>query len=253
MRSTTIVRSSYSASARNPTRPRFTPSSGIPAARAISAPRNTVPSPPRTTTSSTSSAAPIPIGTAARSASDLGRWWATGGKTCASVSSSGASPASTRTPTPAAFNRATAARAASNAACRPVWTTISTVRSPCPIASVPRPFVVVGLAGPGRTLLDGPREILLAQRRRIGPQPQEVLDVAGRPGQRAGGHAAYSETELRSRGSHIPHRLGVQRDVTHHAAGAQALLADLELRLDHQRQIRIRNRARGQRREHQPQ
>ena len=100
MRSSTAVASSGSTSVRNPTRPTFTPNTGIPDTDATRAARRNVPSPPTDSTRSRPSA-----------------------NARAAVSSSASSPASIRVRTPRSSSHAPIARAASAAAGRPGWTT----------------------------------------------------------------------------------------------------------------------------------
>ena len=113
-RSMTSGRSSCSASARKPTWPRFTPSSGTPAGLVISATRSSVPSPPRTITISVS-----------RAASGVARTTSAPGQR-----NSSASVSTIRTEIPAASSMPTTSRALPVAAARPVCAITSTVRGP---------------------------------------------------------------------------------------------------------------------------
>jgi hypothetical protein len=103
---------SGSVSARKPTRPRFTPVIAASVSRASSAARRNVPSPPKTSTISTSSAAPGPNGHTSAP-----------GTAIASASSS-----SNRTTIPASARRAAADRASWTMSARPVCTASSTRR-----------------------------------------------------------------------------------------------------------------------------
>ena len=112
MRSTVSARPSGSASARNPTWPRFTPSSGAPAGRASSAARRIVPSPPTTMTISAPSAACGPAGTSSTPVQAM----------------SAASGSRTRMFRPALMSRSTTRRALRSESFRPVCATIRAVR-----------------------------------------------------------------------------------------------------------------------------
>ena len=222
--------SSCSASARKPTWPRLTPSSGVLVAWVSSAARRIEPSPPMTSTSSQ----PSP-GTSS------GRVVSTSPSSVGSGPRSAASSASSRTAMP--------------------WRGQALDARP---GHVPR----LGPAGVGEHQdaalgtvgsLTGPPShppppSTRRARPRRGSRPHRSrpdrgaaggrTDVAGGSGERADrdgdGAPAALGGEVGDRGD----RLGPQREVTDHPALADALLADLELRLDHQRQ---RRRPRGSR------
>ena len=217
--------SSCSASARKPTWPRLTPSSGVLVAWVSSAARRIEPSPPMTSTSSQpspgSSSGPgrldEPVGVGPGPGRRPRRPAAV--RRCRARSGSGRTPGPRRAPRPGRCGRAPGRGARG---CRvltgppshppppvePARSTSARISS-APIA-----------AGPWRssrknsTLPDG-------------------------PGQRADrdGHGAPAALggEVGDRGD----RLGPQREVADHPALADALLADLELRLDHQRQLAV--------------
>lgn len=84
---------------------------------------------------------------------------------------------------------------------------------------------------------------------RAGPEPQKVFDVPGGSGQRAGGDTQYAQTESRGLAGHGPHSLLAQFGAAYDPSAAEALLADFELRLDHQHQIGVRGRAPDERRQ----
>src|SRR4051794_13014150 len=211
-----VSRSSGSASARNPTRPWLTPSSGTPASRAISAARRIVPSPPSTRTSSAPAAEPrsplhgvMPV-----------------------MPSSRASASSTRTSTPASCSRDTTRSAAWVVASRPVCTSSSTDRVTAGTLSL-------------RARLDRRPQRVLVERRCTAGQPQEVLDVSARAGQWAGGHPAYAETERCGLLGDPTYGLCPKARISYDAAGGQPVPAHLELRLHHGQQVDVR-RAAGQ-------
>lgn len=145
-RSTTLSRSSRSASARKPTRPRLTPSIGTPEARAKAAPRSSVPSPPSTISSSQPFSAPDVASGTVSTAGGSGR--------------SAASVASTRTPRPLRSSPCTTSSALRIAAGLPVCASRKTVRfsapasppaSPpasAPVSVVCSAFVVNGVPPP---------------------------------------------------------------------------------------------------------
>ena len=203
----------------SPTWPRLTPSSGTPAGRASSAARNSVPSPPSATTSST----PSQRGTrrddgdvVATQASGLGR------------------PArSTATP----------------AAIEPVGQLAGRADRGAPAGvddeQDARVWLIGGPAGDGsidRGVVDG---------RRAAAQPEEVLHVARRTRQRARGHPAHAEPERPGGGGDPAYGVRAGVRVADDAAGADRLAAHLELRLDHQQQVPVRRGAAGQRRQDQ--
>ena len=160
-----------------------------------SAARSSVPSPPSTTTSSQPSAAAGPCGDDRRRPA---------------ASSSAASSASTRTLDAGRRRTAAAAsRTARSASARPVCPTSRTH-----VASA-------GHDGPAATAASS-RAVV--ERRRAPTQPQEVLDVARRPGQRAGGHAGHTQPELVvRRRRHRRDRVGPQLRLADDAAGAEPL------------------------------
>ena len=212
-RSTTLSRSSRSASARKPTRPRLTPSIGTPEARANSAPRSSVPSPPSTISSSQPS------------------------------STSGV----------ASRDRLAPARAAAG-------------RPPPPPAPAPRcraqqplddEFGAADGGGPAGVGEQEDSTAAAGCRRQRGPsatarstsagsssgapapQPQKVLDIPGRPRQRARRHAQHARDRVPrpARRPSGPLRRAVR--AAHDAAAAEPFLAHLELRLDHQHQVGV--------------
>src|SRR4051794_14387952 len=203
-----VSRSSGSASARKPTRPWFTPRSGTPASRAISAARRIVPSPPSTSTSSAPAAEP-------RSPLQ---------GVMPEMPSSRASASSTRTSTPASCSLDTTRSAACVVASRPVCTSSSTERV--------TPATLSLRAGLHRRL-----QRVLVERRRATGQPQEELDVAARSRQRAGRHAPDAEPQLTGLLGHASYRLCSKNRISYDAAGGQAVAADLELRLHHRQQV----------------
>ncbi len=127
-RSTTLSRSSRSASARKPTRPRLTPSIGTPEARANSAPRSSVPSPPSTISSSHPSRHSGVASLTSSTLSGSGRWAAA------------ASASSTRTPSPERSSPWTTSSALRMAAGRPVWASRKTVRVRFCVNAAPPPL-----------------------------------------------------------------------------------------------------------------
>lgn len=73
--------------------------------------------------------------------------------------------------------------------------------------------------------------------RRPGAEPQKVLDIAGGAGQRARGHAKDAQAQFGGAGGDRADGLGAQFRAADHTAAAEAFLADLELRLDHQDEV----------------
>ena len=113
--STMLSTSDDSASARNPTCPRFTPSSGTADSSTHSAPRRMVPSPPSTTISSMPSSGRTGL--------------ASGATTSASRGSIAGRSSGGKTETmPAALSPSTSRLAALTAAGRPVWVSTATRR-----------------------------------------------------------------------------------------------------------------------------
>src|SRR3954469_10891057 len=226
----TVSRSSGSASARNPTRPRLTPSSGTPASRASSAARRIVPSPPRTSTSSAPAAEPCSPPQMTTSVRLI----------------SAASAASSRTSTPAACRRLTTRRAASVVASRPVCASSRTDRvTPQPSHCAPSDGASL------RTGLHRRKENGLLERRRAGLQPEEVLDVPARPRQRARCHPAHAQPELGGLPGNPPYRIGPMLRIAYDATCREPFPADFELRLDHGQQVSPGCAARDERRQHQ--
>src|SRR6476661_6023125 len=219
--STVWARSARSLSARKPTWPRFTPSSGTSTSRTSSAARRMVPSPPRTMTSSTS-----------------GSWtwsWSTstGWARCPKNRSMSSSSDSCITGTmPDACSRAQASQAAFSDSSRPVWARTSTRLLIRFRSLVVRP----DLSEQGSCC----RLSLFDLRQVLGDPafyPQEVFDVSVLPGQRTGRQAAQVQAGVERCPGHLLHGhppLTLRGD---HAGAAQAVLADLELRLDHQHQV----------------
>ncbi len=161
-RSTTLSRSSRSASARKPTRPRLTPSIGTPEARANSAPRSRVPSPPSTTISSQ----PVTDAGPARRRAPPRR------------AAAGPPP---RPPAAAPLYRSAAgpARPARRCGSRPP----AGVRQQEDGTVRVRVFALRRSTGP---LRHGSVDVGRVQRGCAGAQPQKILDVPGRARQRAG-------------------------------------------------------------------
>ena len=134
----------------------------------------------------------------------------------------------------------------------PVWATQSTRAASAVSDSVTGP--PSHPPPPGRTARPHAASISSAGHgRRAAAQPQEVLDVARRPRQRAGVTAAAPQPRSRRRVGDAGDRLGAQPGVAHDAALADPVLADLELRLDHQHQVAVSARDAEQRVEHQRQ
>src|SRR5690606_14282890 len=257
-RSTVAARSSRSDSARNPTWPRLTPSSGVPDVRVRSAARSSVPSPPRTMTTSASSAAAALLGMTSTPVPPI----------------AAASSSRTRTPIPAWPSRSMTSWALRIASGRPVCATTSTdlLLMLCP---TPRRVTAYRrlderprrgrslfgrpLYGPAkrrrslRALRDGGGECGRVEPRGPFPQPQEVLHVARGARKRARGHPANPEAQRGGVLGHVPDRAGAQLRVADDAAGADPVLADLELRLHHDHEVGAGRRARAQRTEDQPQ
>ena len=217
-RSMTSGRSSCSASARKPTWPRFTPSSGTPADLVISATRSSVPSPPSTIAIS-----------ASRAASGVARTTSAPGQR-----SSSASASTIRTEIPADSSMPTTSRALPTAAARPVCAITSTVRGP--LTGVPQRRLGPAPPGPAGARHGAAR----------GSTPR-----CRRPGQRAGRDPGHAKPLLGRGGRHAGHRLGAQRRVAHHPTRADPALAHLELRLDQQHEVGVRRGAGGQGGQHQ--
>ena len=170
-------------------RPRLTPSTGISTLRASSAARRNVPSPPRTSTSSQPSAARSSASTTSISTPSARM---SSGARCSGPRST-ASADSTRSPMPLSPSTFSTRRAVSVASSRPVCTTSRM----CAFARSLRP------------LRDGLAYRLLqrvALQRMVGlrPQAQEVLDVARRTRQRAGGDIDGAASRVRRRGGRRP-------------------------------------------------
>ena len=72
-----------------------------------------------------------------------------------------------------------------------------------------------------------------------GPQVQEVLDIAGRPRQRAGDDTHGLPLEFGGATRDGEHRICAQLRVGDHSARAYPVLPDLELRLHHRNDIRV--------------
>src|SRR6476620_6623639 len=235
--STVWARSARSLSARNPTWPRFTPSSGTSTSRTSSAARRMVPSPPSTITSSTS-----------------GSWmWSCRISTgCSSrPKNPSMSPSSDFCITgmmPEACSWAHASQAAFRDSSRPVWASTST-------------RLLIGF----RSLMVRPD---LSQQRSHGCiplfdlrqvfgnssfYPQEVFDISVLPGQGAGGQSAQFEACVDGGSRHFTDShppFALRRD---HAGASEPVLADLELRLDHEHEVAAPACACGQRSQHQRQ
>ena len=215
-------------------RPRFTPSTGISTLRASSAARRNVPSPPSTSTSSHPSAARSSASTTSISTPSARM---SSGARCTGPRST-ASAESTRRPMPLSPSTFSTRRAVSVASSRPVCTTSRMVRSQV-------------IAGPRRRPAARPLSASPVRARSVcGAQVQEVLDVAGRSRQRAGGDIDGVPSQFGGAAGDREHRLGAQRRIGHDPAGAHPVLADLELWLHHGNDIGVRRRARGQRGQH---
>ena len=205
-----------------------------PAARASSAARSNVPSPPSANTISQPSARPRRGGHRPRRP---GR------------SRSPASSASTRTSKPAAMQVAGDGAGACSHACpsppgvrdqqrvrrRPRAASRSARSTADPVLDGPTPAIGSSAAAASRR--SHRKNSTLPRARAAGWRPRRRT-----PSPSAAAAAATSQ-----------HRLGAQRRVADHAAGADPLLADLELRLDQQHQVAVRRGAGGQRGQHQPQ
>ena len=232
--------SSGSASARKPTWPRLTPSSGVPHSRASSAARRIVPSPPITTTTSQSAAAPA--------------WGLTTSTSGRSSASSAASSSSSRSlmpflvrPTAELHGRRRCASSPPGVGDdehttvlrlgRPGWSRVtpSHRQPPGPRSDVPRRGSrAASTCGSCRrsqrkysTLPDGPGSGLVVTDR--APQPR-----------RAAASATAVTASARSSGSRTTPPL------------ADPVLAHLELRLHHQREVAVGPGDAQQRVEHQP-
>jgi len=72
-----------------------------------------------------------------------------------------------------------------------------------------------------------------------GAQVDEVLHIAGGTGQRGCLHSVDPNPELMRVGGHGQDGLDVQLGIAHYSPACQALLADLELRLDHEQQVGV--------------
>ena len=143
----------------------------------------------------------------------------------------------------------------SRAASRPVWESTRTRRT---VAGRLRVTVVTAPASqtappvavsPARRCGCRPRSTS------AGPaaQPQEELDVPRRPRQRAARHRPGAPAQRGGPLGDRGHRLGPQLRVADHAALADPVLADLELRLDHQHQVAVGAGHADQRLQHQRQ
>ena len=106
--------------------------------------------------------------------------------------------------------------------------------------------------GPSATALRTALFERLPLQRIVGPRPQtqEVLDVAGRTGQRAGGDGDGVPLQCGGAAGDGEHRFGAQLRVGDDAACTHAILADLELRLHHGNDIGVGIRTRRQCRQH---
>ena len=162
-------RSSDSAAARNPTRPRLTPSSGT---RGLAGQLG------RAQDRAVTAQHEHDLGAGGRGGVERGTP-ARRSARCPRPRRRGPAP---RRPRPAAGARPAGPRA--------TWRRVRCGRRAAPSGSPAHPLTAV----PRRT---APQEVRLVQRRRPGAQPQEVLHVAARPGQRAGHHAAHAQPERR--------------------------------------------------------
>src|SRR5919107_1146773 len=275
---------SGSVSARKPTRPRLTPMSAAALYRASSAARRKVPSPPKTMTISAPRAASASAGTTwatsmpsasassssnrtvmpplASRAAELRASWTMSWRPVCTASSTCRLPLGAQTV------------GLTSVTLPPRWrpfVACQAVRCPW-VTSGARPLVLLGGWSPAgcrrgrgarrpvgggypsrRALLHGAAHVVLLRRAGVPAQPEEELDVAGRPGQRAGDDAGRPPTQVGGRPCHRQDGVLPVRRVAHHAAGAEALAADLELWLDHGQQVGLGGGAGGEGGEHQAQ
>ena len=240
MCSTVSSMSSRSASARKPTWPRLTPSSGAPVPRDTSAPRRIVPSPPSTQTSSHPSAAASPSSTRVTPG-------------CWARLTAVASSRWTTTSMPAACRRSTTAVATSWASWRRGWAT-SRIRRPgvvLPGLTVFSPrwsfsFAVVACSvtdghGCGHGAVTSSAALTRASHpidsRVAGGQPQQVLGVALTALDRAAGQAAWVQAGRDRRAGHLGDRPRPVALGADDAALAEPGAPDLELRLDQHHRV----------------
>src|SRR6478735_4647312 len=235
--STVWARSARSLSARKPTWPRFTPSSGTSTSRTSSAARRMVPSPPSTMTSSTSG-------------SWMWSWRISTGWSMApkKPSMSASSDFCMTGMMPEAWSWAHASQAAFRDSSRPVWASTSTRLLIGFRSLVVRPDLSQQRSNGCVPLFDL-RQVFGHSLR----YPQEVFDISVLAGQRAGGQHPQFQAGVERCPRHFTDSqapLALRRD---HSRAREPLLADLELRLDHQDEVAARGGARCQRRNHQRQ
>ena len=170
----------------------------------------------------------------------------------ASRSRSRASSASSRTTMPWPVRALQNARATSRASARPVWASSSTRRSRRSVSVTGQPsHPAPPTACPARTAsLDPGRRRPSAGPRRSHRKNSTFPDG---PGSGLVVTIRAPQPRGRSRVGDTDDRLRPQRGVADHAALADPVLADLELRLDHQRQVAVGCGHRQQRVEHQRQ
>ena len=214
----------------------------MPLAWVISAARRMVPSPPITTASSQPSPG---VGLVRRRTRPAGRTAAAPGRGRA------ASSASSRTTMPWPVSALQNARATSRASARPVWASSSTRR-----ASLVSVTGQPSHPAPPRRPRRAQRRVDLGRVRRVaGPRRSHRKNSTLPDGPGSGLVVTIRAPQPRARGrvGDADDRLGPQRGVADHAALADPVLADLELRLDHQRQVAVGCGHRQQRVEHQRQ